>query len=728
MTAKDLKAQNSTDKNLTTKDLLLEIGCAELPAKGLNDLAIQLGGIIFNFLSQKRLMHTSPFPFLTFATPRRLAVLIEGLQSKQSGAKTLKQGPFITAQQNAQDGFARTWGVSVDQLEKIETPQGIRLAYNYREPEREAVEILPELIQQALKNMSFPKTMSWGSGDNQFLRPVQWAVLLYGDEVIDTEILGVKTGRETRGHRFHRPEKITIDKPNNYATLLKQKGFVIADFEERRKVIADQINAKAKEIGGQPVLSEALLDEVTGLVEWPIAIAPTFESRFLNLPAEALICSMQNHQKSFAVKDGNNHLLPYFITISNIDSSDMQKVIIGNQRVMHARLSDAEFFYETDKKKPLSDYLDELKNVIFQHKLGSVHEKSSRIARLAKFIAGSLSIDAELVYRSGLYCKADLMTQMVGEFPELQGIMGYYYAKHWHLGNGNNSANDQLLAEALRDHYLPKFAGDQLPSSLVSCAVALADRLDTIVGLFGINQPPTGDKDPFALRRAAIGILRIIIEKELSLNLFELIGWTVPAYTKLANEKVHEQVHEFILERLRAMYAEQNISADTLAAVLAVQNLDPLDIDQRVRAVQAFRQLPEAATLAQANKRATNILEKSAVDATIFASPVLHKINPKLFEKVEEQTLFDLIHDKSKHHKVSTGNIHNAVTHTAQIDKINYTQKLHDLAVLHKPVNDFFEAVMVNADDPEIRHNRILLVAALRQLFLQVADISLLQI
>jgi glycyl-tRNA synthetase beta chain len=597
--------------------------------------------------------------------------------------------------------------------------------HRYIEPGKNTIETLPELIKQALAKLNLPKSMRWGNGEYTFIRPVQWLVLLFGKDIVDAEIFGVKTGNKTVGHRFHHPEAITINDPNNYETILEKEGKVIADFAKRKKIISDQVSKIEQNKNYKAVIDADLLEEVTGIVEWPVTLLGTFDQRFINLPKEVLITSMQHHQKCFPVIGVDDVIKPYFITVSNIESKDVAQVIAGNKRVIEARLSDAEFFYDTDHKRHLSDYVEDLKHVIFQHKLGSSYEKSLRIKRLAKLIAGSLQIETELAEKAGFLCKADLMTSMVGEFPDLQGIMGYYYAQRENKEAAKNQAENEKnnsIAVAIRDHYLPRFAGDKLPESKIACAVALADRFDTIVGLFGINQPPTGEKDPFGLRRAAISILRIIIENKLDINLCEIIEWAVPGYTNLPNENVKDQVHDFIKERLRAYYAEQGILADTLAAVVAVQDLFPLDIDHRLHAVQAFRQLPEAEVLSLANKRAMNILEKSEVDKTIIADNAIKKIKPELFEKPEEQAIYDMILQKNNFH------IDSNPAKDLKLSAQEYTKHLHSLAELHKPVNDFFDAVMVNVEDQKIRTNRLLLVTAMRQLFLQVADISLLQI
>lgn len=723
---------------MVAKDLLIEIGCAELPATGLRDLARDFEEKLKDAINQAQIKYDNKNDQdenrPCFATPRRLAVLIKNLEAKQPDREIEKKGPALSAPQNAKEGFARSCGVTIDQLKTIETAQGSWLVHRYTEAGKNTADILPELIRQAIKNIYLPKSMRWGSGDAIFIRPVQWAVLLYGDQIIDMEIFGIKTVRETRGHRFHHPDAIALNNPGEYVEKLNNKGHVIPNYKDRFEKIKTDISAIATEINCKPEMDghTKLLDEVTGLVEWPVSLLADFDKRFLNLPDEVLISSFQKHQKCFAVRNSTSgRLMPHFITVSNIERKDNDKtVIIGNQRVVHARLSDAEFFYGTDKKRKLNDYLADLKNVIFQNELGTMHDKSIRISSLAQSIASVFSVNEADAHKAGLYCKADLMTQMVGEFPELQGTMGYYYAKE--------EGFDEEIAKAIRNHYYPRYAGESINHlSLLDCVIALADRFDTMVGLFGINQPPTGDKDPFALRRAAIGILQLIEyannqHNKLDINLDEVIGWAISGHNNLSsvaalpNEKVREQVREFILERLRAQYIANQIASDSISAVFAVENLYPIDVGNRLSAVEKFRVLPEAAVLAEANKRAKNILEKSDVDKDIFSAAAIKKIQPALFEKNEERILFDLIQKKHGEHHLQHENKPNQPHQTLSAKE--YENKLLDLASLHKPVNDFFNAVMVNADDPKIRQNRLLLMSALRQLFLQVADISVLQI
>lgn len=671
---------------MTTNNFLFEIGCEELPPKSLKRFSEALAENIKQGLDKAELAHGEIKPY---ATPRRLAVIIHDLAAQQPDQNIERKGPAINAPVAAMEGFLRSNNITAKQL----TEENGRVVYRYTEKGKAVAELMPEIINKAIADLPIPKPMRWNNKETQFIRPVHWIVMLYGSKIIPATILGLKADNKTYGHRFHHPEAITLKNPDVYVSALK-KAYVIADFAERKNKIIEELEKLAK---GNPHNPE-LLDEVTSIVEWPIALQGKFNKEFLTVPKEALVAAMQDHQKCFPVlKD--NKLEPYFITVSNIESTDPNTVIHGNERVINARLSDAKFFYVTDYHLTLKDRLETLKHVIFQAKLGTLYEKSDRIAKLAKFIAKQLNIDPEPAERAGLLSKADLVSNMVNEFPELQGVMGYYYAL--------NDKEDKAVAVAIREHYLPRFAGDALPNSLDGCAVALADRIDTIVGIFGINQAPTGDKDPFGLRRAALGILRILIEKQLDLNLHDLIDTAKNYYqSSLPNTKVTKQSIDFILERLPALYQDKGIATDTLTAVLSIgDNYIPLDIDKRVMAVQEFRQLPEAAALAAANKRVANLLKQANPTNNI-------KPNASLFtHEAEKKLCAALLKFEGKKSLVN----------------IDYTKSLTELATLRAPVDAFFDNVMVMDEDEKLRNNRLALLAALRQLFLRVADISLLQ-
>lgn len=697
------------------RDCLFELGVEELPAKNLKAYATDLMTGFSEQLHKADLAHDE---IKYFVTPRRLAIVIANLVERQQDHEVVRSGPNIKAAYDKQGkptkaalGFAKSCNTSVNKLITTHDKKGNEfLAYRYQVKGKRVYELMPEICQAALKKITIAKPMRWGDNDYEFMRPAHWLVLLYGDEVVECQLMGLTSTRQTFGHRFHHPKQILLAQAAEYDKLLYDPGFVVADYAKRRQIIADGIAAKAKQLNAKVLLDESLLDEVTGLVEWPVILCAEFNEEFLKIPPEALISAMKSHQKSFPVIDHAEKLLPYFITVANIESKDQDQVIHGNERVMSARLADAAFFYHTDCKQSLASRLEQLKHIVFQAKLGTLYDKTQRIANLASSIAEKIA-DSNLAHRAGLLCKADLVTDMVAEFPELQGTIGYYYA----LNDGEQAA----VALAISDHYRPRYSGDDLPSNAIGDCVSMADKLDTLVGIFGINQLPTGDKDPFATRRAALGLLRIIIEHEYALNLNELLQLALTGYSQtLANKDVIGQVCAFILDRLPAIYQAHAISTDTLNAVLTAKTgIDnPLDIHRRVMAVNEFRKLPEAKALALANKRASNILTKNGIDIDLSKQPFTI-IKPELFEQEAEHTLFNQIK------KLQVKNI--ALNNHAQT--VDYPELLKSLASLQQPVDKFFDDVLVNAKDQDIRHNRFALLAALRELFLIVADISKLQ-
>ncbi|MBS0359060.1 MAG: glycine--tRNA ligase subunit beta [Proteobacteria bacterium] len=686
------------------KDLLLEIGTEELPPKSLKLLSEHLAQSIEQGLQKIELNHGE---IKTFATPRRLAVLIKGLQSEQSDRTIERRGPALSAAYDPQgkptnvcEGFARSCGVQVQDLKTIKTDKGEWIFCEIHQKGKSVSELIPDIITQALSTLPIPKPMRWGNHTTEFIRPVHWVVLIYGKDIIPADILGNKTSNKTFGHRFLYPKALTITSPASYEKLLETKAFIIPDFIKRREEIKKQIIECAKKISAEAIIEEDLLNEVTGIVEWPKALLCQFGSEFLTVPAEALIAAMRDHQKSFSLINHAKQLMPYFITISNIQSAEQKQLIHGYERVMRARLADASFFYREDQKQKLEDRLEKTKHVVQQAKLGSLYDKTERLSKLTASIAEKQQADIKKAERSGWLAKCDLMTQMVNEFPELQGIMGSYYAK--------NDGEPPEVVSALKEQYQPAFSGDQIPRSTLGCCLALADRLDNLVGAFGINQIPTGDKDPFGLRRAALGIVRIILEKKLPLNLPELLQKTVSGFKNpLPNDLVISQVHGFIIERLRAWYQDQGVSADVLHAVLARQSDDLLDIDTRIKAVTQFRSLEAAKSLAAAHKRVNNILKQA--NYTNNAS-----VNMTLLESDAEKLLATLIEEKK-----------NSVVPLFEAAK--YQQGLSELASLREPVDQFFETVMVMVEEENIRKNRMALLSQLRDLFLHVADISLLQ-
>ncbi len=687
-------------------DFLVEIHTEELPPAALKKMAEAFRLQIMERLQKAGLAFAEAN---YFATPRRLAVFVKDLQSAQSDQQVEKRGPALAAAFDAAgkptpacQGFARSCGVTPDVLTTLKTPQGEWVVYQQQVQGKQAVELLPLIVKDAIDALPVPKRMRWADKETEFSRPVHTVVMLYGDDIIEADILGCGIGRVTHGHRFMAPDAVTIPSANAYESLLQTQGYVIADFARRREKIAALAEAAVKTVqsSAHPLMSDALLDEVTGLVEWPVALCGKFDAEFLQLPQEVLISSMQDHQRYFPVLDANNKLLPYFIAVSNIESHDAARVIHGNERVLRARLSDAAFFYQADKKVSLELRLEKLKGIVFQARLGTLYDKAQRLAKLSEFLAAKAG-GAEYAERAGQLAKTDLTTDMVGEFPELQGVMGGYYARH--------DGEAEEVAAALAEQYLPRFAGDALPQTAAGQALALADRLDTLLGIFGINQIPTGDKDPYGLRRAALGVLRILIEKKIDLDLQQAFSYAASLYqVKLENKDACAQAVQFTLERLRAWYQDQGVTADVFASIAALGVMNPLDIDKRIKAVQAFKLLADAEALSVANKRVSNILTKYA--DTISASAV----NPALFENEAETTLAAQVEQKNDRISQLSANG-------------SYEQILQELAALRKPVDDYFDAVMVMTDDVPRRENRLLLLTRLRSLFLHVADIALLQ-
>ncbi|GGC66875.1 glycine--tRNA ligase subunit beta [Marinobacter halophilus] len=689
---------------MATQDFLVELGTEELPPKALKPLSdaftqgiakgLEEAGVAFGKVE-------------AFAAPRRLAVRIRDLADAQPDKSVEKRGPAVQAAfddagnpTRALTGFATSLGITPDQLDTLETDKGAWVVYRTIEKGKPTVELLPELVDQSLAALPIPKRMRWGAHRTEFVRPVHWLIMLYGNKVIDTPVMNLKPGNKTRGHRFHCPKELIVPTPADYEVVLKQEGYVLADFAERRDKIRAGVNALAEqEAKGQAVIDEALLDEVTALNEWPVPLMGRFEERFLDVPAEALISSMKEHQKYFHVVDSNNKMLPLFITVANLESKDPAQVISGNEKVIRPRLSDAAFFYETDRKTKLEERIEALKPIVFQDKLGSLYEKSVRVAALAKKIADAIGSDPALAERAAMLAKTDLVTEMVLEFTDLQGIMGQYYATH-------DGEHDDV-AKALNEQYMPRFAGDDLPTTLTGCAVAIADRIDSLVGLFGINQPPSGTRDPFALRRASLGVLRIIIERQLPLDLQAVCEWAEQNFTVLSEQSTASTVVDYMLERFRAHYDEQGIGAEVYLSVHARRPTRPLDFDRRVKAVEAFRQLPEAQALAGANKRVSNILTKQGGDS------IGETVDNALLQDAAEKTLAAKVEEQAQ--KV-----------LPLFEQGDYATALTSLASLREPVDLFFDEVMVMADDDAVRNNRLALLNRLRNLFLRVADISLL--
>lgn len=687
-----------------TRDLLVEIGTEELPPTALDRLSLAFMQGIEEGLKSADLSFAE---IKRYASPRRLAVQVTDLITAQEDRMVERKGPALKAAYDnsgnptkAAEGFARSCGVNVDQLEQQETPKGTWLVFHQKQAGQSSAELLPEIINKSLSALPIPKRMRWGSRSEEFVRPVHWAVLLFGDEVIPAEILGQQTGRTTRGHRFHRPDAIEINAPADYLSQLLEQGMVYADMQQRKEIIRKQVMETAAAAGAKAIIDEDLLNEVNALNEWPVPVMGGFDESFLEVPAEALVQAMQGHQKYFPVVAEDGSLRPNFITISNIESQDPSQVSSGNERVISPRFKDAAFFWEQDLKQPLDAHLQRLKSVVFQDKLGTLYDKTQRVAQLAQAIAQQTDSDPTLAKRAAELCKCDLMTNMVNEFPKLQGIMGSYYAA--------KSGEDTQVAAAMKEVYLPKHAGDDLPVGASGRAIAVADRLDTLVGIFAIGQKPTGVKDPFGLRRAALGVLRILIETPLDLDLEDMLRKAAAGLADKVNaDAAVAAVFDYMMDRLKAYYTDRGITADVIDAVLACRPTRPADFDLRVKAVTEFRKLPEAESLSAANKRIRNILKKSdeeypaQPDAALFQEETEKQLQKKLAELTPVvEPLF------------AAG---------------DYTQALKLLAALRESIDGFFDDVMVNCEETDLRQNRLALLSSLSAMFLSAADLSRLQ-
>ena len=690
---------------MSTANFLVEIGTEELPPKALRSLRTAFEQGICDGLGQKGIGFGVPKGEM--ASPRRLAVLIPHVELQQPEQKTELLGPAVTAAfddsgapTGAATGFARKAGVDVGDLQQVDSPKGPRLAYISQAPGQATIELLPAIVNTALDRLPIPKRMRWGAKRDEFVRPVHWVLMLLGDQPVPGQILGLSSGTKTRGHRFHAPNEIEIDNADSYASVLREQGQVDVDYQSRMETIKTSVALIAKkELGGTAVIGDALLEEVTSLVEWPVPLAGNFEASFLNVPPEALISSMREHQKYFHVIDSAGKLMPHFITVANIDSRDPAKVIDGNERVIRPRLGDAAFFFETDKRANFADFRERLKPIVFQKDLGSIYDKTERMAALAEMIAPFVGAEPADARRAGELSKCDLVTEMVMEFDDLQGIMGRYYAE---LGGENNE-----VSAAMFEQYLPGFAGDILPSTATGKALAIADRLDTLTGIFGIGQQPTGSKDPFALRRASLGVLRILVEGKVKVSLRELLKSSFDLHTGTTGNKdtVIADLLNYLLDRFAAWFNDEGIATENFLAVRTLGIDDAADINARVYAVAAFAKSDSAGALAAANKRVANILNK----ADVKPAP----IDTTLFETEAENELAKTI-DQAY------------IALAPLIQSANYQAALTELAKLREPVDRFFDQVMVNADNLAIRANRLSLLNEMRQLFLSVADISLL--
>jgi len=707
---------------MNTNDLLIEIGTEELPPKALQTLSNAFTVGVVAGLKDASLVAEE---VISYAAPRRLAILLKGLPIKQQDQSIERKGPAKAAAFDADgnptkavEGFARSCGVTPQELDEIETPKGTWLVFKQDVAGKNTSELVPEIVSQSLVKLPIPKRMRWGESDIEFVRPVHWIVMMLGDEVIQGEILGVPSSDTTKGHRFHHPDAIKIKQASSYAQQLREQGQVIASFSERRDEVRKQAGVAAKALGGVAQLDNALLDEVTALVELPIAVSGSFGEEFLEIPQECLISSMQDHQKYFPVVDSAGKLMPYFITTSNIKSKNSNAVRQGNERVIRPRFADAKFFWDQDCKVKLESRREATKKIVFQQKLGTLYEKTERVAKLAGFIADELGADKQNAIRAAELSKCDLSSEMVNEFAELQGIMGRYYA----VTDGETGA----VANAIYEQYQPGFAGDVIPAGETGKILSLADKIDTLVGIFAIGMKPTGSKDPFSLRRAALGVLRIIIEGNLNLNLKSLLETS--ANTIRSNANVYrphpvgedyesstftmesvitpsvDETFNFIMERLRAYYKDQDIGAETVEAVASLRPSYPLDFDQRVKAVAAFKSLPQAESLAAANKRISNILKKVEGD-------IAENVDESLLQESAEKNLYKAVKEQQ-------------IKLEPLFASGDYSAALTSLAALRDDVDAFFDGVMVMAEDEVLKNNRLALLTQLRGLFLNIADLS----
>ncbi|MDG2141146.1 MAG: glycine--tRNA ligase subunit beta [Gammaproteobacteria bacterium] len=689
---------------MSYRDLLIEVGTEELPPKTLESMSLALEDSITKSLKDEDLNFESTMPF---ATPRRLAVLVKELSESQTDKKISRVGPSLAAAFDesgsptpAAIGFAKSCGVDVSKLSNVKQKGIEKLAFSLTKKGQQTIDLIPNVVRTALTSLPTEKKMRWGDSKEEFVRPIHWLLLLFGYDVVKVKIYDINSSSETWGHRFHCNKQLSVGKAGDYEALLEKEGHVVPRFQKRKELVRSLVVEEAKKANALAVIEEDLLREVASLVEYPVALLGDFDSAFLGVPPEALILAMKSHQKCFYLVDHAGNLLPKFITVSNIVSKNPALVIKGNERVIRPRLADAQFFFDTDKLQTLESRQDSLQKLIFQEKLGSVFQKSQRVASLSKSMAKLLGYSTEDCEKAARLCKCDLVTDMVREFSDLQGVVGSYYAKY--------DGESEEVCHAVREHYLPKFSGDKLPETTTGSVVAIADKLDTIVGLFGIGRPPTGSKDPFALRRAAIGVFRIVIEKELDLNILKMIEEAYGNYSQisLASDTV-DLVFEFLLERFRSWCLERNIPTEVFHSVLTVYPERPLNFYTRIRAVDNFRRSPESKTLAAANKRVANLLSK-------HESEIKNEYcKEELLMSETEQSLYTAIKNKK-------------IDVAPYYENEDYTKALLALSSLDGLVDKFFESVLVISEDAALRKNRLCLLRELRDLFLQTADISFL--
>ena len=685
-------------------DFLVEIGTEELPPKALRSLMDAFGSGLAGAIDDAALEHGAVH---AYASPRRLAVQVDALARQQQDREVEQKGPptKIAFDKNGEPtpaaiAFAKKCGVTIGDLGTSKTDKGEWLVFDAVERGKTAAELMPGLVEQTLASLPIPRRMRWGAGDAEFVRPVHWVVMLHGEDIIESPVMGTEGGNISRGHRFHSSGPIVIPRPQDYLGTLEKSGYVVADFERRRAIVRDGVESAAAEAGGHVVDGEALYDEVTALVEWPVPVLGSFDETFLTLPREVIISTLTSHQRYFPVGDDEGTLLPRFIAVANLESKDPSQVREGNERVIRPRLADAAFFWDTDRRNTLASRENRLREVIYQRGLGSLHDKSGRIGVLATWLASKLDTDKALVARAAALAKCDLLTGMVGEFPELQGIMGRYYAA--------SDGEPEAVAEAIGEHYRPRFAGDDLPATALGRILAIADKLDTLAGVFSIGKRPSGNRDPFGLRRSALGVVRVLIECGLDVDIKALIAKAVEQQPegKITNAELSTELYAFISERLRRYFLDRDsgLAAETFDAVMVRQPASLLDFDRRLAAVQTFARLEQAGSLAAANKRIANILRKAG-------DPQGLSVNRKLFDHEAEEVLFNALDNARQ--KVQP-----------MIAVRAYAEALNTLADLKDPVDRFFDEVLVMAEDDAVKNNRLALLGELRVLFLGVADIS----
>ena len=673
---------------MKTHDFLLELGTEELPPKLLLKLSNSLRD---NFEQELNKLNLNFNNIKAFATPRRLAITISELQSKQQDQVIEKKGPSTQSPEMAINGFAKSCGVSFDELEKKELAGKEYFFYSKEEPGQSIKDLLPSIIERSIKDIPITRSMKWGDSDYSFVRPVHWLVVMLDKDVVNANIMGLKSGRESKGLRFH-DLNLKFSHANEYENLMSQKAQILVDFNKRKELIRDQILSVAKTNNAEVVIDESLLDEVCALVEYPRAFSGSFDKKFLDIPQEAIISAMKSHQKYFHLVDSKEKLLPLFISVANIESSNIQAVIDGNERVIHPRLADSEFFWNQDKAIKLEERLAGLDSVMFMKSLGSMGQKAKRIEKLSSNISDLAGFDKEIAQRAGLLSKTDLLSEMVGEFADLQGIMGGYYAL--------NDGESKEVSVAIREHYQPRFAGDSLPSTDAGIAVSLADKMDTLTGIYGIGQGPTGSKDPYALRRTALGMLRILLEAKIELNLKSLIDFSLSLHLKEVDRKCAGDIYNFMMDRLKAYYRDANIDTNIYEAVLAVSPDSPLDFHYRIDALNEFTQSADSKSLIEANKRIANILKDSDEKLEELNSNMLLEDSEKILYKATESLTKELSGSK------------------------NYKEIMKSLLNLKDSIDSFFDNVMVNAEDDKVRSSRLALIRRVRHLFLSVADIS----